>query len=140
MKTRILIALFAFAICLSAFFSVNAQVRAVWVRPFVNADTKTRKSSVKGREFIRLELEKIKRANLNTVYVESWAKEFRAGVPAKTKIYPAIFIGHFYEVKEKRLDARYLDLREKFEFHGFGLFAAQSLTDDLIEKLAKKNR
>lgn len=70
--------------------------------------------------------------------VESWAKEFREGVPAKTKIYPAIFIGHFYQAKEKRLDERYLQLREKFKFNGFGLFAAQSLTDDLIEKLAKK--
>jgi hypothetical protein len=72
--------------------------------------------------------------------VESWAKEFRAGVPEKTKIYPAISIGHFYESKEKAFDERYLNLREKFKFDGFGLFAAQNLTDDLVEKLAEKNR
>ncbi|MDQ4121867.1 MAG: family 10 glycosylhydrolase [Acidobacteriota bacterium] len=70
--------------------------------------------------------------------VDSWAKEFRAGIPAKTRIYPAIFIGHFYNAKEKSLDERYLNLREKFKFNGFGLFAAQSLTDDLIAKLAKE--
>ena len=71
--------------------------------------------------------------------VESWAREFRLDVAPKTKIYPAIFIGHFYSVKESKLDKRYLELNNKFKFDGFGLFAAQSLTDDLIEKIAGKN-
>jgi len=70
--------------------------------------------------------------------VEIWAKEFRKVVAPKTKIYPAIFIGHFYNAKDKKYDERYLRLTEKFKFDGFGLFAAQSLTDDLIEKLRKK--
>jgi len=70
--------------------------------------------------------------------VESWAKEFRSEVAPETKIYPAIFIGHFYNDKENKYDERYLQLAEKFKFDGFGLFAAQSLTDDLIEKLRKK--
>ncbi len=68
--------------------------------------------------------------------VESWAKAFRADVSPKTKIYPALFIGHFYNAKT--FDARYLDLQTKYKFDGFGLFAAQSLTDDLIEKLSRK--
>jgi uncharacterized lipoprotein YddW (UPF0748 family) len=70
--------------------------------------------------------------------VEGWAKDFRRDVPAKTKIYPALFIGHFYESSDKRLDERYLDLQTKFKFDGVAFFAAQSLTTDLIEKLSKK--
>ena len=70
--------------------------------------------------------------------VETWAKAFRSEVAPKTKIYPAIFIGHFYNDRENKFDGRYLQLTEKFKFDGFGLFAAQSLTDDLIEKLKKK--
>jgi uncharacterized lipoprotein YddW (UPF0748 family) len=71
--------------------------------------------------------------------VRSWSAEFKKGLPPKTKIYPALFIGHFYDPKQKKLDARYLDLTGKYEFSGFALFAAQSLTDDLIEKLNGKN-
>lgn len=70
--------------------------------------------------------------------VETWAKEFRSQVAPKTKIYPAIFIGHFYNAKENKFDKRYLQIAGKFKFDGFGLFAAQSLTDELIEKLRKK--
>lgn len=71
--------------------------------------------------------------------VERWGKDFRRDVSPKTKIYPALFIGHFYNAANKTLDERYLRLAETYDFNGFGLFAAQSLTDDLIEKLAKKN-
>ncbi len=71
--------------------------------------------------------------------VESWARDFRRDVSPKTKIYPAFFIGHFYDAKQRRLDARYLQITEKYKFDGVGFFAAQSLTDDLIEKLAKEN-
>lgn len=70
--------------------------------------------------------------------VESWAKNFRADVSPKTKIYPALYIGHFYDAKEGKFDERYLQLQIKYKFDGFGLFAAQSLTDDLIEKLAQR--
>ena len=70
--------------------------------------------------------------------VENWAKEFRRDVSKKTKIYPAFFIGHFYNPKEKTLNENYLEIERKFKFDGFGLFAAQNLTDDLIEKLSKK--
>jgi uncharacterized lipoprotein YddW (UPF0748 family) len=70
--------------------------------------------------------------------VEAWAKDFRREVGAKTKIYPALFIGHFYNAKENKFDGRYLQTVKKFKFDGFGLFAAQSLTDELIEKLASK--
>jgi uncharacterized lipoprotein YddW (UPF0748 family) len=69
--------------------------------------------------------------------VETWARDFRRDVAPGTKIYPALFIGHFYNAKT--FDRRYLDLQTKFKFDGFGLFAVQSLTDDLIEKLAKRN-
>jgi len=70
--------------------------------------------------------------------VENWAKDFRRDVSPRTKIYPALFIGHFYDAKNKKLDERYLRLAKNSEFGGFGLFAAQSLTDDLINKLANK--
>ncbi|HEX8397579.1 MAG TPA: hypothetical protein VF644_09135 [Pyrinomonadaceae bacterium] len=42
------------------------------LRPFTGATEETRKDEAKGREFIRAELEKIKRPNLNTVYVEAF--------------------------------------------------------------------
>jgi uncharacterized lipoprotein YddW (UPF0748 family) len=72
--------------------------------------------------------------------VENWAKEFRRDVPTKIKIYPALFIGHFYNPKEKKLIENYLEIERKFKFDGYGLFAAQNLTDDLIEKLATGKR
>ena len=71
--------------------------------------------------------------------VETWAKDFRAQVSRKTEIYPALFINHFYDARDKKLNDRYLKLAENFNFDGFGLFAAQNLTDDLIEKLAAQN-
>jgi uncharacterized lipoprotein YddW (UPF0748 family) len=71
--------------------------------------------------------------------VESWARDFRRDVSPKTKVYPAFFIGHFYDAKQRKLDDRYLRINEKYKFDGVGFFAAQSLTDDLIEKLAKEN-
>jgi hypothetical protein len=52
---------------------------------------------------------------------------------------PALFIGHFYNPKEKKLNENYLEIERKFKFDGFSLFAAQNLTDDLIEKLSKSN-
>jgi uncharacterized lipoprotein YddW (UPF0748 family) len=69
--------------------------------------------------------------------VENWAKEFRRDVSTKTKIYPAFFIGHFYNQKEKKLNENYLEIERKFKLDGFSLFAAQNLTEDLIEKLSK---
>lgn len=68
--------------------------------------------------------------------VETWAKDFRRDVSPQTKIYPALFIGHFYDANEKRLDRRYLEIEKKFKFDGVGFFAAQSLTDDLINRLS----
>lgn len=70
--------------------------------------------------------------------VEIWARDFRRDTSPQTKVYPAFFIGHFYNQKENKYDRRYLDIENKFNFDGFGLFAAQSLTGDLIDKLAKK--
>jgi uncharacterized lipoprotein YddW (UPF0748 family) len=76
----------------------------------------------------------------NFLKVEGWAKEFRKDLEGtKTKVYPALFIGHFYNEKSKLYDVNYLNLETKLKFDGFGLFAAQSLTDDLIERLAKRN-
>jgi uncharacterized lipoprotein YddW (UPF0748 family) len=71
--------------------------------------------------------------------VERWAKDFRRDVAPKTRVYPAIFIGHFYDAKTGKYDERYLHLKKKYEFDGFGLFAAQSLNGDLIEKLSGEN-
>jgi uncharacterized lipoprotein YddW (UPF0748 family) len=71
--------------------------------------------------------------------VEKWARDFRRDVSSKTKIYPALFIGHFYDANEKKLNQSYLEIEKKFAFDGMAFFAAQSLTDDLIKKLAQKN-
>jgi uncharacterized lipoprotein YddW (UPF0748 family) len=71
--------------------------------------------------------------------VERWAADFKRDVSPQTKIYPAFFIGHFYDTNNKTLNEDYLKIQEKNKFDGIAFFAAQSLTDDLIEKLAKKN-
>jgi uncharacterized lipoprotein YddW (UPF0748 family) len=72
--------------------------------------------------------------------VENWAKDFQKELKGtKTRVYPALFIGHFYNEKSKLYDENYLNLETKLKFDGFGVFAAQSLTDDLIERLAKRN-
>lgn len=48
------------------------NVRAVWVRPFIGADAATRGDERRGRAFIRRELERLKAAGFDTVYVESF--------------------------------------------------------------------
>lgn len=49
-----------------------ARVRAVWVRPFIDAGTEVRRSPEAGRKVIRRELERIKQAGIDTVYIESF--------------------------------------------------------------------
>ena len=49
-----------------------AGVRAVWVRPFIGAGEYVRRSPERGRAFIRAELERVRRAGFDTVYVESY--------------------------------------------------------------------
>jgi uncharacterized lipoprotein YddW (UPF0748 family) len=72
--------------------------------------------------------------------VEAWTRDFQKELGAtKVRIYPALYIGHFYNAETKTLNAAYLDLEKKLGLGGFGLFAAQSLTDDLVEKLSKRN-
>jgi uncharacterized lipoprotein YddW (UPF0748 family) len=68
--------------------------------------------------------------------LDAWAREFRAGVDQRTRIYPALFIGDFYEPKSNRLDNRYLSLSERHGFDGIGLFAAQFVTDELATELS----
>ncbi len=68
--------------------------------------------------------------------VDAWAREFRAGIDRRTRVYPALYIGHFYDAKTRRIDQRYLSLESRYGFDGVGLFAAQMLTDDLIKQLA----
>lgn len=70
--------------------------------------------------------------------VETWAKDFKKDVSPKTKIYPAFFISHFYDAKTKKYNADYLHLETRHAFDGYGIFAAQLLTDDLAEILSKK--
>lgn len=71
--------------------------------------------------------------------VETWAKDFKKDVAPTTKIYPALFISHFYDAKTKSFNADYLNLEEKYGFDGSGVFAAQLLNDDLIERLSRRN-
>jgi hypothetical protein len=68
--------------------------------------------------------------------LEAWAREFRAGVGRRTRIYPALFIGDFYDPKTNRLDDRYLLLEKNHRFDGVGLFAAQLVTDELATQLS----
>ncbi|MBK8148468.1 MAG: family 10 glycosylhydrolase [Acidobacteria bacterium] len=49
-----------------------AADRAVWVRPFVSATQPTRKDPVEARKYIRTELERIKRAGFNVVFLETF--------------------------------------------------------------------
>jgi uncharacterized lipoprotein YddW (UPF0748 family) len=72
--------------------------------------------------------------------VESWAKEFRRDVSKNTRIYPALFIGHFYKKDDGSLRTEYLNIQSQFRFDGYGVFASQSLTDDLIKKLSERNK
>jgi uncharacterized lipoprotein YddW (UPF0748 family) len=67
--------------------------------------------------------------------VENWCKEFRAGVPRNIRVYPALYVGHFYDANAKTLDTRYLELPAKLKMDGVGLFAAQLVTDDLMARL-----
>ena len=73
--------------------------------------------------------------------VAAWARDFQKELQnSKVRIYPALYIGHFYKADTQTLNADYLELEKKLKFDGFGLFAAQSLTDDLIDKLSKRNQ
>ncbi|MBK8813252.1 MAG: family 10 glycosylhydrolase [Acidobacteria bacterium] len=49
-----------------------AADRAVWVRPFVSATQPTRKDPVEARKYIRTELERMKRAGFNVVFLETF--------------------------------------------------------------------
>lgn len=69
--------------------------------------------------------------------VEKWASEFRREIPKETKVNATFFISHFYNAKTRQTDERFLQLQQKYGYDGFGLFAAQLLTDDLIERLGK---
>lgn len=71
--------------------------------------------------------------------VEAWAKEFRAEIKPPMKIYLTLYVSHFYDAKTEKLDRRFLDLEKKYGYDGAAFFAAQLLTDDLIEKLARKD-
>jgi uncharacterized lipoprotein YddW (UPF0748 family) len=49
-----------------------AENRAVWIRPFINATTETRKNPVEGRKYIKSELERMKKAGFDTVFLETF--------------------------------------------------------------------
>ena len=49
-----------------------AADRAVWVRPFVSATQPTRKDPVEARKYVRTELERMKRAGFNVVFLETF--------------------------------------------------------------------
>lgn len=70
--------------------------------------------------------------------VDAWAKEFKRDASPRTKIYPALFIGHFYKAQTNEFNPDYLGVQTKYSFNGFGVFASQSLTDNLIEILSKR--
>ena len=69
--------------------------------------------------------------------VDVWAKEFRRDIPRATRVNPAFFIAHFYDRETGKIDDRYLEIQTKYGYDGVAFFAAQLLTDDLIERLGK---
>ena len=54
-----------------ATFALQAQSRAVWVRPFVSANVETRRNPVEARKYIRAEVERLKRAGFDTIFLET---------------------------------------------------------------------
>ena len=70
--------------------------------------------------------------------VEAWTKDFREQVNPKVKVAPALYIPHFYDVKAGTYNGKYLGLTIKFKLDGYGLFASQSLNDELILRLENK--
>ncbi len=49
-----------------------AQTKAIWIRPFISANFETRKNPVEARKYIKTELERMKRAGFDTVFVETF--------------------------------------------------------------------
>lgn len=70
--------------------------------------------------------------------VAAWADEFRRGIDRKTRIYPALYVNHFYDPKTHAVDERYLALPGKHNFDGVGFFAAQLITPELRARLATR--
>ena len=69
--------------------------------------------------------------------VEAWAKEFRGDIKPPMKVFLTLYVTHFY--KDGVLDERFLNLEKKYGYDGLAIFASQLVTDDLAEKLGKKN-
>ncbi len=65
---KILLVLFVIG---GATFALNAQSRAVWVRPFISANVETRRNPVEARKYIRAEIERLKRAGFDTIFLET---------------------------------------------------------------------
>jgi uncharacterized lipoprotein YddW (UPF0748 family) len=51
---------------------VFSQNRAVWIRPFINANFETRKNPIEARKYIKTELERMKRAGFDTIFLETF--------------------------------------------------------------------
>jgi uncharacterized lipoprotein YddW (UPF0748 family) len=51
---------------------VQAQSKAVWIRPFINATFETRKNPIEARKYIKTELERMKKAGFDTVFLETF--------------------------------------------------------------------
>jgi uncharacterized lipoprotein YddW (UPF0748 family) len=48
------------------------QTKAVWIRPFINATFETRKNPIEARKYIKTELERMKKAGFDTVFLETF--------------------------------------------------------------------
>ncbi len=49
-----------------------SQTKAVWIRPLINANFETRKNPVEARKYIKTELERMKRAGFNLIFLETF--------------------------------------------------------------------
>lgn len=70
--SRIFETIFILSVVCFSYLSVSAEIKAVWVRPFINASVDVRKNPVEARAYIRKELELAKKAGLNTIFLESF--------------------------------------------------------------------
>jgi uncharacterized lipoprotein YddW (UPF0748 family) len=72
LRKHFLITLCALCVLCGANLSLIAQTKAVWVRPFINANFETRKNPVEARKYIKTELERMKRAGFDTIFLETF--------------------------------------------------------------------
>ncbi len=89
----------------------EAERRAVWIRPFINAGESIRSDEAKSRDYVRNELAKMKRAGFDSVFVETfwdgytiYPSAFTPQRPLSIQYGTAQNNGHDFDVLQMYLD------------------------------------